>query len=87
VFGAAVEVAAEGALVLVGFAALGAALGAWAVVYDHVMCRGAVQQAPETQLRVGTICMPQGWGRRGAGALPQQRKVLAGARRPGPATC
>ena len=40
VFGGAVEVAAEGALVVVGFAALGAALGAWAVVYDHVLCRG-----------------------------------------------
>ena len=58
--GAAVELAVDGALVVIGFATLGALLGAWAAVYDHVLCK----EEPFN----GHLVMS--WAVRGAVAMP-----------------
>ena len=58
--GAAVELAVDGALVVIGFATLGGLLGAWAAVYDHVLCK----EEPFNSHLV------MSWAGRGAVALP-----------------
>ena len=60
VAGAAVEVAVDGALVVIGFATLGALLGAWAAVYDDVLCKE----------RPFNSHLVMSWAVRGAVALP-----------------
>jgi hypothetical protein len=57
---AVIETTADGVLVLLGLVTLGAALGAWIVVYDHAICR------VET-LRPGLL-LP--WILRGAVVMP-----------------